>query len=195
MTSKEPTADFADFADEGDAVQRSRWRAEVAWTGQRHACRHSLRLFLIHVIRGQIQPSGGGDVSSPPPRPSLPPRPVPSPGLVGTRFTVPVLPLNIRDLVEQVPTQSLPRPRNPKLSGTRRPSPHPDPPLLRGRRRLVAVAPLATEDLLGRDVPAPTRSINYFGVGDVPSPASHALATPLISSGLSLPFPNPSSKP
>jgi hypothetical protein len=32
-------------------------------------------------------------------------------------------------------------PRNPKLSGTRRPSPHPDPQSLRGRRRLVAVAP------------------------------------------------------
>ena len=32
-------------------------------------------------------------------------------------------------------------PRNPKLSGTRRPSPHPDPQLPRGRRRLVAVVP------------------------------------------------------
>ena len=28
MTSKEGTADFADFADKGDAAQRSRWRAK-----------------------------------------------------------------------------------------------------------------------------------------------------------------------
>jgi len=40
-----------------------------------------------------------------------------------------------------------------------------------GRRRLVATAhPLATQNFLGRDVPAPTRSINYFGGGDVSSP-------------------------
>ena len=54
---------------------------------------------------------------------------------------VPVLLLNIRDLVEQVPTQSLPRPRNRRPSGTRRPSPHPDLQSPRSSRRLVAVAP------------------------------------------------------
>ena len=53
-------------------------------------------------------------------------------------------------------------PRNPKLPGTRRPSPHPD--------------------------------ANCFGVGDVSSPHSHALATPVISSGFPLPIPQPVSK-
>jgi hypothetical protein len=55
-------------------------------------------------------------------------------------------------------------PRSPELSGTRRPSPYPDPPLLRGRRRLVATAhPLATQNFLGRDVPAPIQTLHYFG--------------------------------
>jgi len=91
-------------------------------------------------------------------------------------------------------------PRNPKLSGTRRPSPHPDPQSPRGWRRPVSTPPTPSQPRtfwdetsqppsrpamtsgaatsrrrglprnLGRDVPAPTRSINYFGVGDVPSP-------------------------
>jgi len=53
---------------------------------------------------------------------------------------------------------------SPELSGTRRPSPYPDPPLLRGRRRLVATAhPLATQNFLGRDVPAPIQTLHYFG--------------------------------
>ena len=47
-------------------------------------------------------------------------------------------PQEIRDLVEQVPTQSLVPPRNPKLPGTRRPSPHPDPQLLQGWRHPVS---------------------------------------------------------
>jgi len=131
---------------------------EVAWTGQRHACRHAL------------------------------------PGL-------------------SYPCQ----PRHPR--------PYPPP---RGRRRLVAVASLATQNFLGRDVPAPIHTLNYFGVGDVSSPhlprlrnqhplgrdvpaptrsiitsgletsrlhTPHALATPVISSALPLPFPNPASKP
>jgi hypothetical protein len=93
-----------------------------------------------------------------------------------------------------------------------------------GRRRLVAVAPLATQDFLGRDVPAPTHTINYFGVGDVSSPwppsqpktswdetsqppsrpsMTSGLATsrlhtshamPVISSGFPLPIPQPVSK-
>ena len=40
--------------------------------------------------------------------------------------------------VGDVPSPHLPRPRNPELPGTRRPSPHPDPQLLRGRRRDVS---------------------------------------------------------
>jgi len=52
-----------------------------------------------------------------------------------------------------------------------------DPPSLGGGDVSSSCSPLATQNFLGRDVPAPTRTINYFGVGDVPSPASHALAT------------------
>jgi len=55
-------------------------------------------------------------------------------------------------------------------SGTRRPS---LPTLNRlggGDVSSPASHALATQNFLGRDVPAPTRSINYFGVGDVPSP-------------------------
>jgi len=36
--------------------------------------------------------------------------------------------------------------------------------------RCSALPRLRNQHPLGRDVPAPTRSINYFGVGDVPSP-------------------------
>ena len=47
------------------------------------------------------------------------------------------------------------RPRNPKLPGTRRPSPHPNPQLLRGRRRLVAVLPPRNPKLPGTRRPSP----------------------------------------
>jgi len=57
------------------------------------------------------------------PHPS--PRPLPRVGR-DAFHRVPVLPLNIRDLVEQVLTQIPRPPPNPKLTGTRRPSPHPD---------------------------------------------------------------------
>jgi hypothetical protein len=67
-------------------------------------------------------------------------------------------PQEIRDLVEQVPTQSLVPPR--------------------------------TQNFLGRDVPAPTRSINYFGVGDVPSPNLPRLRNPKLP-GTRRPSPNP----
>ena len=134
MTSKEGTADFADFADRGDAAEGSGWRAKSLGRDSAMLGRHALPLFLIRairvirVIRGYIHPLGAAT----------------------SRRHCP--------------------PRNPKLPGTRRPSPHPDLQSPRSSRRLVVVAPVATQNFLGRDVPAPTRSINYFGVGDVPSP-------------------------
>ena len=105
MTSKEGTADFADFADRGDAAEGSGWRAKSLGRDSAMLGRHALPLFLIRairvirVIRGYIHPLGAAT----------------------SRRHCP--------------------PRNPKLSGTRRPSPHPDPQSPRGRRRLVAVAP------------------------------------------------------
>jgi len=99
-----------------------------------------------------------------------------------------------------------------------------DPPSLGGGDVSSPCSPLATQNFLGRDVPAPIHTINYFGVGDVSSPHSHAFETntpwdetsqPLsfwdetsqppsrpsitselvINSALPLPVPNPSSKP
>jgi len=63
-------------------------------------------------------------------------------------------------------------PSQPKtFSGTRRPSPYPKTQPPRGWRRPVSSLPRPRKpNFLGRDVPAPTRSTNYFGVGDVPSP-------------------------
>jgi len=39
--------------------------------------------------------------------------------------------------------------------------------------------PLATQNFLGRDVPAPIHTLNYFGAGDVPSPHLPRLRNPL----------------
>ena len=85
VTSKEGTTDFADFTDEGDAAQGSRWPGKVAWSGQRHAwppCSPGLSY------------------------PCQPRHPRSDPSPRGKRRLVAVAP-----------------PRNPKLSGTRRPSP------------------------------------------------------------------------
>ena len=72
-----------------------------------------------------------------------PPSPRPLPRIGKDAFhRVPVLLLNIRDLVEQVPTQIPRPPRNPKLSGTRRPS---NPQLLRGWRRPVSTRPTPSQ--------------------------------------------------
>jgi len=92
---------------------------------------------------------GGGDV----PSPHLPRlrnqhplgRDVPAPIHTINYFGVGDVPAPIQTLnyfgVGDVPSPNLPRHRNPELSGTRRPSPDPQHQLLRGRRRLVAVAP------------------------------------------------------
>ena len=71
MRGKEGTADFADFVDEGDAAQGSRWRAKSLVRDSTMLGRHSPLLFptrVIHVIRGQIHPQStirSGDVPSP----------------------------------------------------------------------------------------------------------------------------------
>jgi len=71
-------------------------------------------------------------------------------------------------------------PRNPKLSGTRRPSPDPHPQLLRGWRRLVSTPPTPSKPTpSGTRRPSPNPQHNYFGVGDVPAP----IQTQIVSGG------------
>jgi len=138
VTSKEPTADFADFADEGDAAQGSRWRGEVAWTGQCHAWPpFSLALsYPCHPCHPRSsQPQEIRDLVEQVPTQSLvPPR---TQNFLGRDVPAPTRSINYFG-VGDVPSPNLPRLRNPKLPGTRRPSPHPDPQLRRGRRRDVS---------------------------------------------------------
>jgi len=102
---------------------------------------------------------GGGDVSSPD---------LPTPSPPKTFWDETSQPPSRPSMTSGVETGGdvssphLPRHRNPKLPGTRRPSPVPDPQLPRGRRRLVAVAAVATQNFLGRDVPAPIHTLNDF---------------------------------
>jgi len=73
--------------------------------------------------------------------------------------------------VEQVPTQSLAPPPNPKLPGTRRPSPHPDSQSPRASRRPVSTPPTPSKPTPpGTRRPSPHPDANCFGGGDLSSP-------------------------
>jgi len=67
--------------------------------------------------------------------------------------------------------------RNPKLPGTRRPSPYPQHQLLRGRRRLVAVASRRNPELSGTRRPSPHPKPQSRRGWRRPVSSSHALAT------------------
>ena len=55
--------------------------------------------------------------------------------------------------------------------------------------RLHTPTPSKPTPSLGRDVPAPIHTLNDFGGGDVPSPASHALETNTLWDETSQPLP------
>ena len=144
---------------------------KVAWTGQRHACRHSLRLFPIRdirAIRGQVNHRKSGtwwNRSLPNPSSPLAPK---------TSWDETSQPLPAASITSGLETSRLQTSRafaTQNFLGRDVPAPIqtlnyfrvgdiPSPHLPRPR----------TQNFLGRDVPAPTRTINYLGVGDVPSP-------------------------
>jgi len=136
VTSKEGTADFADFADERDAAQGSRRRAQS-------------------LVRDIAMPAAilSGSFLSCHPRSVPPPRgrrrlvaaaPPPNLELPGTRRPSPY-PQHQLLRGRRRPVSTPPTPSKPTPSGTRRPSPHPDSQLLRGRRRLVSTPPTCSQ--------------------------------------------------
>jgi len=192
VTSKEGTADFADFADKGDAAQggQSRWLGDttiLAAMLSRSFLSVSSAPSAVKSTTGNQGPGGTGPYPIPPP-PS-------QPKTFWDETSQPPSRPSIASELETSRRRGLPS--RPRTSWDETSQPLPTPSITSGveTSRLHTSHALATQNFLGRDVPAPIQPLNYFGTGDVPSPNLPRPHNARHSSGLPLPFPDPSSKP